>query len=532
MLGTLVKKQLMEIFRGYFYDTRKNKARSKGVTIVLILLFAVLMFGLLGSTFYAIASALAEPLSAFGLGWLYFVLMSLIAILLGIFGSVFSTYAGLYLSKDNDLLLSLPIPVRTIVTSRIVSVYLMGLLFSAVVMIPALIAYWTAAAPGAMQIIGGIVLILLVSVIVLVLSCILGYGVARISVKLKNKSYITTAIALAFIGLYYYFYFVMQEKLQDFIGHLDVYAEKIGGSLGFMKIFGEVGEGRLLPMLISAAAVIALSLLVWLILVRSFTKIATATGSSTKAVYREKTAKERSLSQTLFAKEVGRFTSSANYMLNCGLSTLLLILAGAVLLWKGGTVMPVLDAVFGNIPGLVTVLLTGSLVFLTFMNDMTVPSVSLEGRSIWILQSLPVSAWDVLKAKLAVQIRLSLIPVLFCSVCMIIVSRPKAAELILMLVLPVLFTLFGACFGLVLGLKFANLSWTNELYPIKQSLSVLIYLFGMMACGAALVGLYFLVGIEIGAVWYLTIAAAVTAALTLLLWRWLKTRGARRFAEL
>ena len=30
MLGVLIKKQLSEIFRSYLYDTRKNKARSKG----------------------------------------------------------------------------------------------------------------------------------------------------------------------------------------------------------------------------------------------------------------------------------------------------------------------------------------------------------------------------------------------------------------------------------------------------------------------------------------------------------------------
>ena len=29
MLKTLLKKQLMEIFRSYFYDPKKNKARSR-----------------------------------------------------------------------------------------------------------------------------------------------------------------------------------------------------------------------------------------------------------------------------------------------------------------------------------------------------------------------------------------------------------------------------------------------------------------------------------------------------------------------
>ena len=38
MLKTLLKKQMAEIFRNYFYDPKKNKMRSKGATIAYIVL--------------------------------------------------------------------------------------------------------------------------------------------------------------------------------------------------------------------------------------------------------------------------------------------------------------------------------------------------------------------------------------------------------------------------------------------------------------------------------------------------------------
>ena len=47
--------------------------------------------------------------------------MGLAAVLLGAFGSVFNTYAGLYLPKDNDLLLSMPIPVSVLVAAKILA---------------------------------------------------------------------------------------------------------------------------------------------------------------------------------------------------------------------------------------------------------------------------------------------------------------------------------------------------------------------------------------------------------------------------
>ena len=51
MVKTLLKKQLGEIFRSYFYDAKKNKPRSKASTILFILFFVFLMVGILGGMF-------------------------------------------------------------------------------------------------------------------------------------------------------------------------------------------------------------------------------------------------------------------------------------------------------------------------------------------------------------------------------------------------------------------------------------------------------------------------------------------------
>ena len=51
MTRILVRKQLAEIFRTYFYDAKKNKARSKGAVIAYFILFAFIMVGLLGGMF-------------------------------------------------------------------------------------------------------------------------------------------------------------------------------------------------------------------------------------------------------------------------------------------------------------------------------------------------------------------------------------------------------------------------------------------------------------------------------------------------
>lgn len=164
MLKVLVKKQLMEIFRSYFYNAKKNKAYSKGATAAYVVLFVMLMVGVLGGIFTGMALMICKPMAEAEVEWFYFALMGLTAILLGAFGSVFNTFSSLYLSKDNDLLLSLPIQVSVIMISRLMSVYLMGLMYSGAVTLPAVIVYWVTVEFSVKAVAGGILYLSLIHI--------------------------------------------------------------------------------------------------------------------------------------------------------------------------------------------------------------------------------------------------------------------------------------------------------------------------------------------------------------------------------
>lgn len=532
MLKTLLKKQMAEIFRNYFYDPKKNKMRSKGATIAYIALYALLMVGLLGGIFALMAVGLCGPLVEASMGWLYYLLMGLIAVLLGTFGSVFSTYSSLYLSKDNDLLLSMPIPVRCVMASRLLGVYLLGLMYAAVVIVPGVIVYWITAPVTAGTIVGGVLMVLLVSVIVMVLSCLLGWVVARISLKLKNKSFITVILSLLFLAAYYFVYYKAQALITLLVENAAVYGMKIRGSAYLLYLFGCVGAGDWLAMLIVTVTQAALLALTMWGIARSFLKIATATGSVKKVRFKHKAVRAQSTQRALFGKELRRFTASPNYMLNCGLGILMLTAAGIAQIIKGGALGQTLADVFSGNVGVVPVLMCAAVCLLASMNDMAAPSVSLEGKSLWLAQSLPVVPWQVLRAKLDVQLVLTGVPVLFCALCMVITLPGSALEKVLLVVVALLYTLLSALAALALGLKMPNLTWTNETTPIKQSGCVMLSLFANWFYAIALGGLYFLCGNVLSAAAYLAIFAVVTAAGSALLLRWVKKQGARIFATL
>ena len=533
MLKFLLKKQLLEIFQAYFYDAKKNKARSKISTVLYFTLFILLIVGLLGGIFTFLAVKLCTPLIAVGMDWLYFALMGLIAVLLGAFGSVFNTYAGLYLPKDNDLLLSMPIPVSALVGARLSGVYLMGLLYSAVVILPAVLVYWIVAGVTLPAVLGGFLITLLISVFVLTLSCVLGWVVAKISQKLKHKSLITVVVSLAFIGAYYFVYFKAQSLIQNLLANAAVYGAQIKGDAYPVYLFGSVGVGDVRASVIISAAVAVLFGLMWMLLSHSFLQIATSTGKVVHREYREMRSKQRSMDVTLLSREFSRFTASPNYMLNCGLGTFLMPLCAIAVLWKGSELFAVLDAMFaetaGSVPWLLCVLLCG----LASMNFMTAPSVSLEGKSLWLLQSLPIETWRIFRAKIRMQLLLTGLPQLLCIVCMVAVYPLRSLQLLMILLFSGTYALLLALVGLFLGVKMPTLTWTNEIVPIKQGAPVMITLFGGFGYMILLfVGFMVLPGWTLGFCRYISCFVGVNLVLSAGVYRWLRREGVVHFETL
>ena len=536
MLKALFKKQFMELGSYYFRSKRKNKKRGAAGIAGMILIF-LLLFISLGSMFFMIATQICEPLLLMDLGWLFFTLMGIIALVLGVFGSVFSTFAGLYHAKDNETLLAMPIPPSKLLLVRLATVYITGLVFEMIVMIPALIAYWvTVPKVGIGQIVMQLLLVLLLGLVILVLTCILGWLVALISARLKNKSFVTVALTLVFIAAYYFVYFRINTMLMNMLANAENVAAGIRGAVYPLYAFGRGGEGDAVSFLIFAAIALVLFVVCLYVLSRTFIRIVTTNRGEKKKVYtKQQQLKSGSVRSTLLMRELRRFKASPAYMLNAGFGLLMLPLLGIFALIKMGTVRGVIDGLGATMPGAVPFLPLAALAavgFLSSMNTMTAPSVSLEGKTLWAIQSLPVDAWDVLKAKLQMHVGLSLLPLLFATVVLCFVIRASLPQAVCIILVALLFLVFSAVFGLALNLKKPSLDWTNETVAVKQSPAVMISIFGLWALALAMAALYYPLRNVMRPEPYMLIWIVILALADWLLLRWLKTRGSRIFAEL
>lgn len=344
---------------------------------------------------------------------------------------------------------------------------------------------------------------------------------------------ITVFVSLLFIGGYYFFYFKAQNMIIDLLTNLTVYGEKIKGSAYLLFAFGSVGVGDMKSSLIMIALVAVIFLMMWLLISKSFLQVATSTGKVSKVEYRKKAMKQESVTKALILREYKHFISSSGYMLNSGLGIFLMPICAVALLWKGRKLFTMLNGMFERQDGSVLMLVTIMLCGLISMNIMTAPSISLEGKSLWIVQSLPVTPWQVLKAKLDMQIILNGILVMFSMICVAVVCPFKIGQFVMMILQILSYVFVIAAFGLFMGMKKLVLTWTNELTPIKQSASVMITMFGGFGYTAFLfIGYMMFPGYTLGYMLYIGIFIVVNVVAGMTLYFWLKTKGCDRFAEL
>jgi len=119
------------------------------------------------------------------------------------------------------------------------------------------------------------------------------------------------------------------------------------------------------------------------------------------------------------------------------------------------------------------------------------PSLSMEGKSLWIVRSAPVSSGEILTAKAYLHILVSLPFILISATICNFVVRDGLVVTLLMYLLPIAVTTLFAFFGVIVNLKFPKFDWINETAAVKQGASTMITMFAGFGFLASFGLLYF-----------------------------------------
>lgn len=532
MLAALIRTNLTHLFGSLF--RRSGFKKDRGVLFkVLVGLFAVYIIGcfffMFGSMFYSIC----EPLGNAGFQWLYFGFAAIIATAICFIGSVFTAKTLLFGAKDNDLLLSMPIPPAYILTSRMLSLLALNYFFEVLVLAPAGFVYYStfpATAAGVVFLIAGFLFLPFIS---LTISCIFGWFVQMIEARVRNKSLITTVISLVFLAAYFYFYSQMNRYLQTFIQNILTIGETIKNTVFPVYHFGRaIADGNPVSFLLFLMFAVVPFALVYVLLSYSFVKVSTTNKGSAKVKFKDKPLKVSNVRAALLKKELRHFAANPMYILNAALGTVFTLAAAvAMIIYRD---LP--NLVLQNMPELAPMtnpLAIVALCFLATTNIISAPSISLEGRNLWIAQSLPVDGGDVLLAKANIHIVVCLPSVLIAGLVSIFVLDMTFLQVLLMMMLPSIITVFCALFGVVVNLHFPRFDWINEVVAIKQGMSTMIAMFASMAAIGVPALLYALLLLKyMTAEVFMLICTVIFAVLSLWMFRYLKTKGKAKFASL
>lgn len=474
MLNALFRTRLAALFYSLFRGSRRKKPLSPLAKIGAGLL-AIYVIGCMFWLFGMMWESMCEPLYRLDLAWLYFAIVGLTAVVLSFVGSVFTAQKQIFSAKDNDLLLSMPIPPGAIIASRVGMLLLLGYMFEAAVVLPAAFV-WCYSLPVSFA--GAAIFtvaFLLLPLVPLTLSCIFGWIIEAVSSRLpRGKNMLAVLLSVAFLAAY----FIVYSRIQEYIGLLIANGAAVGEAVAkaappFFWL-GDAIVSKSAPSLILFALFCILPFaLTLLVISKSFLAIATRRVSGTKRTYRAEAMKAESVDRALFKKELSHFLSNAMYMLNAGIGLVMLLIGCVAYIVKREDVFAAFGAFSlpeADMPALLCVVQC----FILSMVYISAPSISLEGKNLWISQSIPVPTYAILRAKVRLHSFSALPFSLVSSAALILVSGARGLMVPVMLALPALLCHLVAQLGVIINLRFPKFDWTSEVVAVKQSMAVIV----------------------------------------------------------
>lgn len=466
MIKLLVKNRLRGFISGML---KQGKRASKGKIALFAFLFAYLFAAVafLSGTF---AYMLGDVFIPSGFSWLYFAIFTLASFSAVFLLSIFETKSELFDCKDNDLLLSMPIPERALVISRTIVVLLVNYLIQALVILPAVVVY-AIISRDAVGVIGALLVSLFTPLLATALSSGVGYLLAYLSKRMRKSTLLTVILSLGFIFLYFWGYNKLVTGMEGFI--LGFAPEEIPENLKILEFIGNASLLKIVPLITVALVCVAFAFVAYYLISIRYIRLATSNVGAKKIKYEAKKADAKSPLMALTGKELKKFFTSSVYILNSGIGLVFTVAIAVVALINADTVKELAYGLFGNSDYLAPALAM-MLVFLSSMNMMSSSALSLEGKNLWILKTVPVSDNTVILSKVLPQIIVTTPPVLLSSLLMIVAAGASPIYSLFIILTPVAanvgFAFLGLCFN-ILAPKF---QFDNEAQVIKQSMATFL----------------------------------------------------------
>lgn len=456
---------------------------------------------------------------------------------------VYKTGALLFNCKDDQLLLSLPIKRSTVLFVRIFKFYVFEVIFNSIWLLPIMIAYirWAEVLNWTYYLVS-IIMLFFLPVIPIVLSCIIGAITSSLSSRFKYKNIAQIIISMTVcVGILY-----ISMNAEGFYKYVITHATSINDLIN--KIYYPAGVYADLIIkfdIVKLLIFIGVNLLIFVLGILVLSKFYFKLNSRLKKVSTSRKIKINNLVikqnpsiVSLIKKELNTFFKTPVFIVNAGFSLVLFILFSIVLCIKFNDFLPMLTdpngfsldkkTVLDNLSLLIFILIS----FTAFTTSITNSVISLEGKNINILKSLPVKTKDILMSKIYSCLVITTPVLLIGDIILFIRFKISILEAIILLILSILIPLVSHFIGLITNLKYPKLDWENQAEVVKQSTSSFVsVMIGMLLMITSIIIVMSILG-KINSLLVLIIATLIYLIINFALYKYLSKKGSKLFNEL
>ena len=517
----------------------KTKKKSKTSALLPAFIAAYLMFMV-----WSGANSFLEKLAPMNLGYLILAIATMGISLITLLEGVYKAGPLLFNCKDDQLLLSLPIKKRTVLFVRFFKLYVFELLYNSMFLLPVMVAYIRWGNVGPTYYLTCFVMLLMLPIIPIVISCIIGAITSGISSKFKYKNVVEIVLSMIILVGVFYFSF----KVEDVFNYLLANAESINDFIIkryypagiFSKLVVDFNIKDLLIFIsINLAVIIATILVLGKFYFSINSKLKSINTSKTHSKVEPLNFKAKSQTNSLIRKEINTFFKTPVFIINAGFSLVLFLVLAVLIAIRFDSVATMLideetglglakDLIYNNLSIVIFALIS----FGTFMTSITSSTISLEGRNISILKSLPIKPKTILMAKVKAALLITTPAMLVGDLIMFIRFRTNILEAILLIILSILMPLISHFVGIIINLKYPKLEWESPAEAVKQSTSSFIAVMLGMVILMVTVGISFALIGNVLPIIALLIAIGVSALINLILYLYLTKRSVKDFNNL
>ena len=375
--------------------------------------------------------------------------------------------------------------------TRVIKFYFFELLYNSLFLVPTIIVYAKYTKTGLSYYIVSIIGLLLFPIIPILISCLIGIFITYIASRFKGKNYVETLITLIFLlGVIFFSYnsenLVLNiaknaTNINDFVTKLYYPA---GAYIDLVTNFNLV---KLLEFIFIHLGIFSITILF-------IGKVYFGINSNVKSIKISKTTKEYKIKvsvplKALIKKEFSRFINSTVFVTNAGFGLVLFVLGCMLISVKFESVAETIIKSYTNITidyiiNYMPVLMLVFICFTSFMTSITSSMISLEGKSINILKSLPLNSFQIVKAKILTSVLIMVPCIMLGNIIVFIRFNFDLLSIILLLIASILFPLISETIGIIINLKYPRMDAKNDTEIVKQSMSSALSVFiGMWNIG-------------------------------------------------